>query len=93
MSNIKAHLYKHLLTTLRLLYKTKDALIELREQLDYARVLYNKGLYHQSLKILAKAKVSAREQEEVMLYFEIVEFENSSRPGTSPAAWTTARRN
>ncbi|WP_126247256.1 hypothetical protein [Chitinophaga rhizosphaerae] len=75
LSNIKAHLYKHLLTTLRLLYKTKDALIELREQLDYARVLYNKGLYNQSLKILAKAKVSAREQEEVMLHFEIVEFE------------------
>ena len=75
LSNVKAHLYKHLLTTLRLLYKTKDPLIELREQLDYARVLYNKGLYNQSLKILAKAKVSAREQEEVMLYFEIVEFE------------------
>ncbi len=75
LSNVKAHLYKHLLTTLRLLYKTKDPLIELREQLDYARVLYNKGLYNQSLKILAKAKTSAREQEEVMLYFEIVEFE------------------
>lgn len=75
LSNVKAHLYKHLLTTLRLLYKTKDPLIDLREQLDYARVLYNKGLYNQSLKILAKSKVSAREQEEVMLYFEIVEFE------------------
>lgn len=75
LSNVKAHLYKHLLTTLRLLYKTKDTLIELREQLDYARVLYNKGLYNQSLRILAKAKVSAREQEEVMLHFEMVEFE------------------
>lgn len=75
LSNVKAHLYKHLLTTLRLLYKTKDPLIDLREQLDYARVLYNKGLYHQSLKILGKAKVSAREQEEVMLHFQIVEFE------------------
>lgn len=75
LSNVKAHLYKHLLTTLRLLYKTKDPLIDLREQLDYARVLYNKGLYNQSLKILARAKVSAREQEETMLYFETVEFE------------------
>ncbi|MGX5817458.1 hypothetical protein ACWKWU_04635 [Chitinophaga lutea] len=75
LSNVKAHLYKHLLTTLRLLYKTKDPLIDLREQLDYARVLYNKGLYNQSLKVLAKAKASAKEQEEVMLYFEIVEFE------------------
>lgn len=75
LSNVKAHLYKHLLTTLRLLYKQKDPLIELREQLDYARVLYNKGLYTQSLKLLAKAKTSAREQEEVMLCYEIIEFE------------------
>ncbi|MEC5142624.1 hypothetical protein [Chitinophaga sp. 212800010-3] len=75
LSNVKAHLYKHLLSSLRQLYKQKDPLIDLREQLDHARVLYNKGLYNQSLKILAKAKVAAMEQEEVMLTYEIVEFE------------------
>ena len=75
LSNIKAHLYKHLLTTLRLLYKTKDALIELRSSWIMPGCCITRGLYNQSLKILAKAKVSAREQEEVMLYFEIVEFE------------------
>ncbi|RAJ02497.1 hypothetical protein LX64_03516 [Chitinophaga skermanii] len=75
LSNVKAHLYKHLLTSLRLLYKQKDPLIDLREQIDYARVLYNKGLYNQSLKVLAKAKASAKEQEEVVLIFEIIEFE------------------
>lgn len=75
LSNVKAHLYKHLLTSLRLLFKQKDPLIDLREQLDYARVLYSKGLYNQSLKILAKAKTMAEEQEEVMLIYEIIEFE------------------
>ncbi|OMP80947.1 hypothetical protein [[Flexibacter] sp. ATCC 35208] len=75
LSNVKAHLYKQLLTTLRLLYKQKDPLIDLREQLDYARVLYSKGLYNQSLKLLSKAKSMAIEQEEVMLSYEIIEFE------------------
>ncbi|KAA2241928.1 hypothetical protein F0L74_18895 [Chitinophaga agrisoli] len=75
LSNVKAHLYKHLLTSLRLLYKQKDPLIDLREQLDHARVLYNKGLYTQSLKLLSRAKSMAMEQEEVMLTYEIVEFE------------------
>lgn len=75
LSNVKAHLYKQLLTTLRLLYKQKDPLIDLREQLDYARVLYSKGLYNQSLKLLSKAKTMAIDQEEVMLSYEIIEFE------------------
>ena len=75
LSNVKAHLYKQLLTTLRLLYKQKDPLIDLREQLDYARVLYSKGLYNQSLKLLSRAKSMAIEQEEVMLSYEIIEFE------------------
>lgn len=75
LSNVKAHLYKQLLTSLRLLYKQKDPLIDLREQLDYARVLYNKGLYTQSLKLLSRAKSMSIEQEEVMLTYEIVEFE------------------
>lgn len=75
LSNVKAHLYKQLLTSLRLLYKQKDPLIDLREQLDYARVLYNKGLYTQSLKLLSRAKAMSVEQEEVMLTYEIVEFE------------------
>jgi hypothetical protein len=75
LSNVKAHLYKHLLSSLRQLYKQKDPVIDLREQMDHARVLYNKGLYNQSLKLLAKAKSMAMEQEEVMLAWEIVEFE------------------
>jgi hypothetical protein len=56
LSNIKAHLYKQVLASLRLL-KTEESIdLQLHEQLDYARILYNKGLYLQSLKILDKLK-------------------------------------
>ncbi|HEY6083040.1 MAG TPA: hypothetical protein VIU45_06250, partial [Chitinophagaceae bacterium] len=75
LSNIKAHLYKHLLTSLRLLYKQRDPIIELREQMDYARVLYDKGIYSQSLKILSKIKTQAKERQEIILCHEIIEFE------------------
>ena len=59
LSNLKAHLYKQLLTSLRLLNRNKDEEITLREQIDYARILYNKGLYRQALDTLAKNRKRA----------------------------------
>lgn len=60
LANSKQHLYKQLLASLRLL-KTADSIdMQLNEQLDYARILYNKGLYHQSLRILDRLKEVAR---------------------------------
>ncbi len=56
LSNLKAHLYKQILASLRVLKSTESVDMQLHEQLDHARILYNKGLYHQSLKILEKAK-------------------------------------
>lgn len=56
LSNTKAHLYRQLLASLRVI-KTQESIdLQLHEQLDHARILYNKGLYHQSLKILEKVK-------------------------------------
>ncbi len=56
LANLKTHLYKELLASLRLI-KTSDSIdMQLHEQLDYARILYNRGLYLQSLKILEKVK-------------------------------------
>lgn len=75
LSNLKAHLYKQLLTSLRLLHKQRNADIDIREHIDYARVLYNKGLYLQSLRILDKAKGMARLTHEYLLLLEIIEFE------------------
>jgi hypothetical protein len=75
LSNLKAHLYKQLLTSLRLLHKNKNADIEIREHLDYAKVLYSKGLYHQALKILNKTKEMAIVNHQSFLKLEIIEFE------------------
>src|SRR5258705_9548804 len=56
LANLKSHLYKEVLASLRLI-KTSDSIdLQLHEQLDYARILYNRGLYLQSLKILEKVK-------------------------------------
>ncbi len=75
LSNTKAHLYKQILVSLRLNPVHQNIRIYIREQLDFATILYHKGLYKQSLKILDKAKIIAIEQEEKNIAFEIVELE------------------
>lgn len=75
LSNLKAHLYKQILISLRLNPAHKNIRIQIREQLDFATVLYQKGLYKQSLKLLEKAKSMAIENEEKNIAYEIVELE------------------
>jgi len=75
LSNLKAHLYKQILISLRLNPSHQDIRIQIREQLDFATILYHKGLYKQSLKILDKAKNVAIENEEKNIAYEIVELE------------------
>ena len=75
LSNLKAHLYKQILISLRLNPAHKNIRIQIREQLDFATVLYQKGLYKQSLKLLEKAKNMAIENEEKNIAYEIVELE------------------
>src|SRR6195952_2164435 len=60
LSNVKVHLYKQLLASLRLLKSTDSIDLQLNEQFDYAHILYKKGLFSQSLKILDKAKETAK---------------------------------
>jgi hypothetical protein len=75
LSNLKAHLYKQLLTSLRLLHKNRNADIDIRENIDYAKILYTKGLYIQSLRILDKAKGLAESNHQDLLKLEVIEFE------------------
>jgi hypothetical protein len=75
LSNLKAHLYKQILISLRLNPVNQNVRIQLREQLDFATILYHKGLYKQSLKILEKAKSLANSHQEKSIAFEIVELE------------------
>jgi len=75
LSNLKAHLYKQILVSLRLNPVNQTIRVQIREQLDFATILYQKGLYKQSLKILDKVKAIAIENEEKNIAYEIVELE------------------
>jgi len=75
ISNTKAHLYKQILVSLRFNPVHHNVRANIREQFDFAAILYNKGLYKQSLKILDKAKELALNYGENNLAYEIVEFE------------------
>ncbi len=75
ISNAKAHLYKQILVSLRFNPVHHNVRAQIREQFDFAAILYNKGLYKQSLKILDKAKELALNNGENNLAYEIVEFE------------------
>lgn len=60
LANLKSHLYKEVLASLRLL-KSNDSLdLQLNELFDTAHILYKKGLFFQSLRAIDKAKEVAR---------------------------------
>ncbi len=75
LSNIKAHLYKQLLNSLRLIKNEDNIDLLLHEQMDYARILYNKGLYLQSLKILDRMKDMAQDNNQFTYLQQVIFFE------------------
>jgi tetratricopeptide (TPR) repeat protein len=75
LSNLKAHLYKQILASLRLIRNDQSIDIQLHEMLDHARILYNKGLYHQSLKILQKIKEIANNYHQMTFWVQALFFE------------------
>lgn len=75
LSNLKAHLYKQLLISLRLLNTNHVSEIQIREMIDFGKVLYDKGLYRQSLDVLEKAKARAVLNEYYAIQLETLDFE------------------
>ena len=75
LSNQKAHLYRQILGSLRLYHIGQNLDIQLRELLDHAKVLYNKGFYKQALKMLDKTKQMAKESRHFTIALEVMEFE------------------
>jgi hypothetical protein len=72
LSNIKANLYKQLLASLRVLKSQENISIQLHEQFDYASILYDKGLYLQSLKMLDRIKETAKAYHQVSLLPQVL---------------------
>lgn len=75
LANLKTHLYKQLLASLRLLKRTESIDLQLTEHLDDARLLYNKGLKLQSLKILEKAKEIAKANHKFNFLAQVISLE------------------
>ena len=75
LSNIKAHLYKQILTSLRLISDENNIDIQLHEQMAHARILFNKGLYHQSLRVLDKMKELAKAHHQLTYLQQVLFFE------------------
>ena len=74
-SNQKAHLYKQILASLRHYHIGQNTDMQLRESLDHAKVLYNKGFYKQALKLLDKTKSIAQASKHFTISLEALEFE------------------
>ena len=75
LANLKRHLYKQIMISLRLIHISKNSDIEIREQIDFAKILYGKGLYLQALKLLERISGQAMENNHDLLYLEILEFQ------------------
>lgn len=75
LPNIKAHLYRQILASLRLLESNENLDLQIHEQLDFAKILYNKGLYHQSLRMLDRIKEIAISNNQVNYQIEALIFE------------------
>lgn len=73
--NLKTHLYREILASLRLLKSTDSIDLQLNEQFDYAHILYKKGLFAQSLRILEKAKETARANQKINFLVMVIALE------------------
>jgi len=75
LSNLKTHLYKQLLASLRLLKSTDSIDLQLNEQFDYAHILYKKGLFQQSLKLLDRAREIAKNHQKFNFLIQVIALE------------------
>jgi hypothetical protein len=75
LSNLKIHLYRQVLASLRLLKSAESIDLQLNEQLDYAHILYKKGLFMQSLKILDRAKETAKSNNKFNYLIQVIALE------------------
>ncbi|HYE53495.1 MAG TPA: hypothetical protein VD996_01580, partial [Chitinophagaceae bacterium] len=75
LSNLKIHLYKQLLASLRLLKSADSIDLQLNEQFDYAHILYKKGLFHQSLRLLERAKDIAHTHQKYNFLTQVIALE------------------
>ena len=77
LTNLQRHLYGRILDSLRLQYRHRDPSVQVREQIDHANLLYDRGLYLHALKILARAKELAYTYHLDLHHLLIIDFEKT----------------
>lgn len=77
LANLKSHLFKQVLLVLRINHLKNDVDIQLRENLDYVRLLYKKGLYDLSLKQLNKVKLTANNYKKNIFKLALLNYEKN----------------
>ena len=75
LSNLKAQLFRQILSSLRLIRDINNIDLVLHEEMDYAKILYNKALYLQSLKMFERIKEHAREYHQLTYVLQALTFE------------------
>lgn len=75
LPNLKAHLYKQILTSLRMLGVQHSTALEIREQVDFVKILFDKGLYSEAQKMLDKIEKRVKECEMVPTLLDVVELQ------------------
>jgi tetratricopeptide (TPR) repeat protein len=75
LSNLKTHLYKQILASLRLLKSADSIDLQLNEMFDYAHILYKKGLFQQSLRLLDRAKETAKANQKFNFLVQVLALE------------------
>jgi hypothetical protein len=77
LSNLKAYLYYKILQAVRQYNGAKLLDIQIREQIDFAQLLFERRLYNQGLNCLKKAKKMASAHDNLELQLEIIKLEKS----------------
>lgn len=75
LSNLKAHLYKRILQSIRNYHQSQVLDIKIREMIDHAQILFNRSLYDQCADILKKAKKLVQKIDNLELNLEILKWE------------------
>ena len=73
LPNMKSYLYRQILVSVRLLNVQHIGVMEIRQMIDFARILYDKSMFRQVLQMLDRAKTMALELQNFTLALEIVD--------------------
>lgn len=79
-SNLKAHLYKKILQSLKDFSASSNEEIALRESMDHVQILFDRSLYTQSMQLLIKVKKSIKDSENLELHLEVLKWEKNLLP-------------